>query len=618
MVLWIVIGLIIWGEDAGAKGMYEIGGVEHPWEEVGALDFLEVGTDGTMHPLYFEPDRNVIPIVREHGGRIFVTNKWSGGFLGRGFEEWSRMIDGDAETVYWEGTYVWPGGDEYNFTYYFDLGGVLPIRRIRFYPRASHPWRAIPMFELAINDGDPSDRSEMGVPTVQRVVLERPKEIHGDAVRDVSFSLQPVRYVILEPAFSPGINHYWEIAEMEAYGEGYVLKASYLSMLIDMGDLTSWGKIQWRGGRDERAQVLIYTRTGLDDDPNMYWRRTGRDEQLSNTGPTGALLTRKEYDQLSPNEKGPITYDTDHWSFWSAPYDFDAGLTETGIVSPGPRRYVQIRIDFVSTWTDAAYLEGIAFDYSQPPVATDVVGEIWPDEVELGQRTRFVYALRPTLRVTDLGFDGVEVVTLAPADTVWSVRLGGEEIPFSATYLEDPARFVVRFPEHRVDASRTIKGVAIEFDVSVFRHSTEFTARVLDTSGDEVSQLVRPGNATARIPSDGISVRTPLEERTLGSISTDRRAVTPNGDGINDEVTISYDLFKLTHGAEVELTIYELSGKRICILHTGSAGSGRYRSTWDGKDEQGRPVAPGVYVCCVEVRTDQGVERRVSTVCVAY
>jgi len=109
-----------------------------------------------------------------------------------------------------------------------------------------------------------------------------------------------------------------------------------------------------------------------------------------------------------------------------------------------------------------------------------------------------------------------------------------------------------------------------------------------------------------------------LGEGTLGSISTTPRTVTPNGDGINDLIEISYDLLKLTRGAEVELRIHALSGERIRLVHMGSEASGRYRHTWDGRDEDGRYVVPGVYVYSVEVRTDEGVERRVGTVCVAY
>jgi len=613
--VWLILALLAWSHAATGKETYELGGADHPWEEMGVVDLLTIEATGTIHPLHFTPDENMTATTYDRGGRIFIVNPYFGyGGYGRaGEKEWSKMIDGDPETEFAQGMTSAEAWD----MFYFDLGGVLPVGRIRFYPREWRPDRAIPTFELATNNGDPEHQDVQGTPFPDHVALYRPVAIHGDVVRDVTFSLRPVRYVILKPVdVEYGI--YWEVAEMEVYGEGYVPRASYLSDFIDLGDIASWGKIRWTGRRDENARVLIHTRTGLDDDPNVYWRKTGRESEITSRRPTGELLTQNDYDQLPTKVKGPITYDTDSWSFWSAPYDFDAGLTGVGITSPGPRQYLQIRIDFVSTWTDAGHLERVTFDYSKPPVATDVVAEIWPDEVTMGQRTRFVYALRPRLRATDLGFNGVEMVTHTPADTVRSVRFGGDEIPFLVTYLEEPPRFVVAFTEDRIDASRTGKVLEIEFDASVFRYSTEFSARVLDTEADEVSQLVNPGNATVRIPSNGISVRTILGEGTIGSISATPRAITPNGDDINDEVEISYDLFKLTCGVDVELTVHKLSGEQIRLLYTGSEASGRYRHTWDGYDENRRSVPPGIYIYALEVHTDEGIEHRAGTICVAY
>ena len=612
----IVLGFAVWGQEARGKGTYELGGADHPWEERGTIDLLKVEPDGTIHPLYFEPEENMTATTYDRDGRIFTANPIFGGYGGygrAGEEKWSKMIDGDPETAFVQGGHAAEALD----IFYFDLGGALPVNRIRFYPREGRPDQVLPTLELSTNDGAPEHRDFQGTPLSQNVILYRPVAIYGDVVRDMRFSLQPVRYVILKPV-SPEYGSHWEVAEMEVYGEGYVPQSSYLSDLIDVGNLASWGEIRWTGRRDEDAKVLVHTRTGTDDDPNVYWRKTGREDEVTNRSPAGELLTKEDYDQLPTKVKGPITYDRDNWSFWSAPYDFDVGRDGVGIASPGPRRYIQIQIDFVSTWTGAGHLERLGFEYSKPPVATDVVAEIWPDEVELGVRTQFVYALRPRLRATDLGFDGVELVTMIPADTVRSVRLRGEEIPFSVTYLQDPARFLVTFPEHRIDASQTGKVLEIEFDASVFRYSTEFTARVLDTNADEVSQLVNPGNATVRIPSDGISVQTSLGESTLGSVSVVPRTITPNGDGINDEAEISYELFKLTRGGEMNVEICTFSGRRIRLLHTGSEVSGRYRRTWDGRDEDGRSVPPGIYVYTVEVRTDKGVERRAGTVCVAY
>jgi flagellar hook assembly protein FlgD len=46
----------------------------------------------------------------------------------------------------------------------------------------------------------------------------------------------------------------------------------------------------------------------------------------------------------------------------------------------------------------------------------------------------------------------------------------------------------------------------------------------------------------------------------------------------------------------VELVVYDLSGKKVRTLVNATQESGMKTVTWNGKDEQGRSVAAGVYV----------------------
>lgn len=53
--------------------------------------------------------------------------------------------------------------------------------------------------------------------------------------------------------------------------------------------------------------------------------------------------------------------------------------------------------------------------------------------------------------------------------------------------------------------------------------------------------------------------------------------------------------FALAHSGDVELAIYSVDGRRVRVLARGVFAAGSYRFTWNGADEQQRPVAPGVY-----------------------
>ena len=47
----------------------------------------------------------------------------------------------------------------------------------------------------------------------------------------------------------------------------------------------------------------------------------------------------------------------------------------------------------------------------------------------------------------------------------------------------------------------------------------------------------------------------------------------------------------------IRLSIYALTGQHIRTLMDGERAAGSYSVTWDGRDEAGRNVASGVYLC---------------------
>ena len=58
------------------------------------------------------------------------------------------------------------------------------------------------------------------------------------------------------------------------------------------------------------------------------------------------------------------------------------------------------------------------------------------------------------------------------------------------------------------------------------------------------------------------------------------------------ETTLS---FVMPASGRAELSVYDLSGRRVRTLVTGEVGSGNIQVTWDGTDAAGRPLSAGVY-----------------------
>jgi hypothetical protein len=67
---------------------------------------------------------------------------------------------------------------------------------------------------------------------------------------------------------------------------------------------------------------------------------------------------------------------------------------------------------------------------------------------------------------------------------------------------------------------------------------------------------------------------------------------TPNP--VRESATISYSV---PAGAAATLAIHDAHGRLVADLCHGDAPAGTHQATWHGTDDDGRPVAPGLYVC---------------------
>ena len=71
---------------------------------------------------------------------------------------------------------------------------------------------------------------------------------------------------------------------------------------------------------------------------------------------------------------------------------------------------------------------------------------------------------------------------------------------------------------------------------------------------------------------------------------------TPYGDGFNDEISFAFDLFLLLEEVDVDLGIYDLSGRHVAKLQSGGSTAGKLEVQWNGRDDQGQLVPPGLYL----------------------
>jgi hypothetical protein len=261
--------------------------------------------------------------------------------------------------------------------------------------------------------------------------------------------------------------------------------------------------------------------------------------------------------------------------------------------------------------------------------------------VGAGQSVEFTYAVRPSLdSSSDLGFDSfaiqtpvpiqrlVEVQILDPEGRVEAQQSFGEPVdelvlPFQKgdfTLVSVEAdRFQIAFPKIATNGSL----LKLRFVTAVLRFGTTFQGWGLNTEVDGLPQPVFPGDVAQLGPGDaaarsGLTVFIDLTDELLSDVRVQPNPFTPNNDGINDRTQIQYDLLKLTDPAPVSILLYDLSGRRIRTLHSAEIPSGRYAVPWDGRDENGQLVLPGIYLFEVSVKSDDKSQQTLGTVAVAY
>lgn len=93
----------------------------------------------------------------------------------------------------------------------------------------------------------------------------------------------------------------------------------------------------------------------------------------------------------------------------------------------------------------------------------------------------------------------------------------------------------------------------------------------------------------------------PLFESTTTTIAEGPRTAVPITSGLDPGFPNPFNStnripYRLASSGPVRLTIHAVSGQPVRTLVDGVQASGRYQVSWDGRDQQGVPVAAGVYL----------------------
>lgn len=356
------------------------------------------------------------------------------------------------------------------------------------------------------------------------------------------------------------------IAEIEVYGVGYLSSGEYYSKVIDVGQPVNWGWAEWEAELPEGTGITFQFRTGSSPSVN------------------------------------------DSWSQWSPEISSFEVMKVTE-----PRRYIQFKVNLSTSSTETPILKRLSIFYHKKLVAKSITLEVEPSVVPILKRTEITCNFDVEVDNNSLGIDTLIIFTPSPAN-VESVTLNGNPVAYSV--ISSPEYVKVAFQQPINSSSR----ISVKLSLTLYLDINEFPSVVISKMTASNPQFVdtrKRGNLNS-----WTVLTTDVPERLIVDLQINPNPFSPNGDGLNDRTQISFFLANLLVERNLKIQIFDLTGRLIKTIFDGQSKAFAYISsnsfTWDGRDENGRLVRPGVYLLRVAINADTGVESVFKTITVVY
>lgn len=366
------------------------------------------------------------------------------------------------------------------------------------------------------------------------------------------------------------------ISEIEVFGKGYLPEGYFTSKVLDAGQPVNWYKINWVAEQPEGTQISMRMRTGNTPKPDSTW------------------------------------------SDWSAD-----SATVSGKQLPvyEPRRYVQYQVRLGTLTLQTPKVDEVEILYDKTLIAQSTDASISPQYSPILQENTFTYKIEIQKGATDYPIDTITILTPTPTQLI-GVTINGSPIQYSASILADR---IIIVPQNPITNTVTFEAT---LRCTPFLGINRFVSYLHSKQSPDNPQRVDT-KKSGNIESWSI-ITTGVPPRLIIDFRVEPNPFTPNGDGLNDETTLSFFLANIAEpknlvGGELrklKILIFDLNGRLVRELYNSESGAAAFVAQnsfkWDGKDQNGKLVRPGPYIVQVLVEADVKTEQVSKILTVVY
>ena len=393
---------------------------------------------------------------------------------------------------------------------------------------------------------------------------------------DTTFAPVVARYVRAQIKAIDRLNQV-KIGEVEVYGSGFLNVGSFTSDVANLGAARNFGTARWTAEVDEGSELTLQFRTGPSNTPD------------------------------------------DNWSDWTSPSSAQEGVL---IELPEPRRFLQYRVNLATdNPITSPRLMSLGIDHADPLAASvsgqvsrddtdleapvDDAGEELPaDEVPVGLRQNLLFEVDARVG-SGTGFD-IFRLEGPNALEVQAVLVDNETLNEGTDYtLSDADRHADIIFADPIVADADIQ---ISFSTVLYDEVNIFRGELVDQQQPDNPQQIEATSSQARdntlsLFGEGLTDRV----FDKGTLTVAPNPFSPNGDDRFDVVRIQYDLARISVLRPVAIRIFDLNGRPVRAMEIEQK-SGTHAVEWDGTDDDGDVVPPGLYLFEISIDSGDGIE----------